>query len=335
MLAHQEGFGFIHFDDAEAAIHAAEMVKGDEHTTLDCQFSNNLCRSLDGLGNQSPRPLSLSIPSPMNTSHSQSSTPRIASGQIHPFTTTSPTMGNNPPISLFHNQTTQDNNPSHTTWPTNNVLPTNTSNSSMVPMTMNNNMYNTMPPMAPMHEPMAPMAGSLSPMQGPMPSPMYATQDHHTMVPMSMPMAMMSTPEYHPPSSMPSSMSSMIYQPLPPMNMNMHHPSTGTSQQGPYFYPNGGEYYYNHVGINNGNGMQPMNMSMSIPPPSTMYYNQPSVSTVPMVHVPQMQTMVPVYQIAYHHCVYPNNHGMSNNYQHQFPIMQGDQATMSEPIGSA
>ena len=55
-----EGFGFVHFDDAEAAINAAKTVVGDEHTTLDCQVSVNLRRSLDSRDNQSLRIVPLS-----------------------------------------------------------------------------------------------------------------------------------------------------------------------------------------------------------------------------------------------------------------------------------
>ena len=50
----------MHFDDAKAAIKAAESVTGDEHTILDCQFSINLCRSLDGWDKRPSRPIPLS-----------------------------------------------------------------------------------------------------------------------------------------------------------------------------------------------------------------------------------------------------------------------------------
>ena len=92
----QVGFGFVHFDDAEAAIKAAEMVKGDEHTTLDCQLSVNLRRSLDGIyqQGQAPRTHSSSRPTLPTTGLSRSHRrgPYFDRGHVqHPLSATSDT----------------------------------------------------------------------------------------------------------------------------------------------------------------------------------------------------------------------------------------------------
>ena len=95
----QEGFGFIHFDNAEAALRAAQMVKGDGHTTLDCQLSVNLRRSLDGSYQYIPRPHLLSIPS-TSTSRSPRPLPRppparhpsLGKGHVQPRTSKATTI---------------------------------------------------------------------------------------------------------------------------------------------------------------------------------------------------------------------------------------------------
>ena len=277
IFSHQEGFGFVHFEDAAAAIKAAESVKGDEHTSLNCQFSNNLCRSLDGLGNQSPRPLSLSFPTTAATGHDLS--PRHHSGG-HVHSTTS----NNQPISLYNRDQSQDQ--FHSTWPpSNNPNPNPNPSNAMMMVPMNHHM--------PLMSPHA-----------------YATQGHHhhhTMV--HMPPVMTMPPTAYHPSSMP--MPPMAY-PAPPMNMH-----------GAYFYNNNnnGDHYYNN-GMPS-NGMQPVGMPM---PPSTMYYNP---HTVP-VHAPHIGTAAPLYRVTYQQCVYPNNNNTVST--QQFPVVQGDQVVVSDPI---
>ena len=281
VFSHQEGFGFVHFDDANAAIKAAEMVTGDEHTTLDCQCSNNLCRSLDGLSNQSPRPLHLPLPTTAATGHVHARSPRPISGHVHSFSTTT---SNHQPISTIHNQT---HDQFRASWLPSDTFPTNPPNSSMVPMAMTP----SMPPQA------------------------YAPQGHHNLTMVPMPMMMPPNANYHP-----STMQPMSYS-APPMHMQGQ-----GGAQGAYFY-NNGEYYY-HNGFDN--GLQPMNMNMTMQP-STMYYNPP---TVP-VRVPHMHTAVPVYRITYRQCVYPNHNNHDIAAHHQIPVVRNEDIMTVEPSYSA
>lgn len=260
----QVGFGFVHFDDAEAAIKAAEMVKGDEHTTLDCQLSVNLRRSLDGIyqQGQAPRTHSSSRPTLPTTGLSRSHRrgPYFDRGHVqHPLSATSDT--HLPPRHFHHHHNHHQRDASKSsnhTYNSTDTLPT-------------------------------------------------RPHDHHTMV--HMPPVMTMPPTAYHPSSMP--MPPMAY-PAPPMNMH-----------GAYFYNNNnnGDHYYNN-GMPS-NGMQPVGMPM---PPSTMYYNP---HTVP-VHAPHIGTAAPLYRVTYQQCVYPNNNNTVST--QQFPVVQGDQVVVSDPI---